>query len=138
MNQKYTHILHMPHPTSATRPRMSQSRRAAQFAPFAALTGFEAAVEETARTTEREIYLDESEKACINACLVQLQGKIAQRPAVFVTYFVPDERKSGGSYRNIHTRVVKIDENDQKMVTERGEIIQFSEIVRLVLSEITG
>ena len=131
MDKKYAHILNMPHPVSPTRARMSVSRRAAQFAPFAALTGYEAVIDEVARQTELEIFLDESEKACISACLTRLQAKIGERPSVFVRYFVPDERKTGGSYRDIHGRVIKIDKNQQKMVLESGESILFRNIFQL-------
>ncbi len=132
MDSKYTHMIDMPHHVSPTRARMSISRRAAQFAPFAALTGYEAVIEETARQTETESCLDESEKDRISVCLVQLQEEIARRPNVFVRYFVPDGKKSGGSYRNIHGRVIKIDKNLQKMVMENGENVQFENIVRLI------
>ena len=127
--EKYAHIMDLPHHRSPTRAGMSPSRRAAQFAPFAALTGYEAMIEETARRTEQEIQLDEAEKACINASLIQIKAQIRQRPQVFVTYFVPDGKKKGGSYRNIHERAVKIDENLQNLVMESGRIIQFERII---------
>ena len=136
--KKYAQIVNLPHHCSHTRARMSLSRRAAQFAPFAALTGYEAVIEETARQTEGEILLDESEKARINACLSQLKAQIRQKPQVLVTFFVPDGKKTGGCYRNIHGRVVKIDENQQKMVMESGENIQFERIIRMKQDEKTG
>ena len=127
--KKYAHILTLPHHRSATRAGMSPSRRAAQFAPFAALTGYEAIIEETARQTEAEIWLDEGEKAEINACLNQVKEQIRQQPRVSVTYFEPDGKKEGGSYRNIHERAVKIDENRKKLVMESGKIVPFERII---------
>lgn len=129
--KKYAHIVDLPHHQSPTRARMSLSRRAAQFAPFAALTGYEAVIRETARQTQGEITLDESEKGQINACLNRLQAQIGHRPWVSVTFFVPDGKKTGGSYHSIHERVVKIDGNQQKMVMESGKTIQFEKIIRM-------
>ena len=80
--EKYAHIVNMPHHCSPTRARMSPSRRAAQFAPFAALTGYEAVIEETARQTQGEITLDEEEKTRINARLTELKSEIAARPRI--------------------------------------------------------
>ena len=136
--EKYAQILNMPHHRSPTRARMSQFRRAAQFAPFAALTGFEAAIEETARQTEGEITLDEEEIACINACLTRLKAEIGGHPRILVTFFVPDGKKAGGSYRNIHERAVKIDENHQILVVESGENIPFKRITRIKWEEKAG
>ena len=131
MDSKYAHILNLPHHTSKTRPRMSASRRAAQFAPFAALTGYEAVIEETARQTEQAVFLDEGEVACIDRCLQALKEEIELRPPVRVKFFLPDRRKTGGSYQTICSRVIKIDENLQKMVLESGDIIPFQHIVQL-------
>jgi hypothetical protein len=132
MDKKYEHILNLPRPVSTTRPRMSLSRRAAQFAPFAALTGFEAMVDETARQTEAAICLDEGEVEAINRCLQALKREIANRPAVFVRFFRPDERKEGGSFEKRWGQVVKIDETLQEMLLQSGEIIQFRYIVQLM------
>lgn len=132
MDQKYAHILDMPHPVSATRPRMSLSRRAAQFAPFAALTGFEAMIGETARRTEAAVCLDEEEIAAIDRCLRQLREEIALQPAVFLRFFCPDARKEGGSFQIRRGRVVKIDENLQIMTLSNGENIQFQHILQLI------
>ena len=132
MDRKYAAIVHMPHPTSATRPRMSLSRRAAQFAPFAALTGFEAMVEETARRTEAVVYLDEGEIAAIDRCLRVLKAEITGKPPVVVRFFRPDGRKAGGSFEIRRDRVVKIDEPLQEMMLQSGEIIQFQHIIQLM------
>lgn len=132
MDKKYDRILNMPHPTSTARPRMSLSRRAAQFAPFAALTGFEAMIGETARQTEAAIFLDEGEIAAIDRCLRQLKVEIGRQPRVFVRVFCPDGKKSGGSFLSRRESVVKIDETLQEMTLKSGEIIQFQNIVQLI------
>ena len=82
---------------------------AAQFSPFAALTGHHAAIAETGRLTDQRIELDESEIARVDAELQHLQELLPDRPTVSITYFVPDERKSGGSYRTITSEVKRID-----------------------------
>lgn len=131
MDKKYERILNTPHPVSSTRARMSPARRAAQFAPFAALTGFEALVEETARQTEAPICLDEGQIGAIDCCLRALKAEIAWQPAVFVRFFRPDRRKEGGSFESCRDRVVKIDETVQEMTLKSGEVIQFQYICQL-------
>ena len=97
MSGKYGDIINLPHPTSLNHPRMSLHDRAAQFSPFAALTGHHTAIAETGRLTDQRIELDESEIARVDAALQHLQELLPERPTVSITYFVPDERKSGGS-----------------------------------------
>ena len=109
MSGKYDDIINLPHPTSQNHPRMSLHDRAAQFSPFAALTGHHAAIAETGRLTDQRIELDESEIARVDAELQHLQELLPDRPTVSITYFVPDERKSGGSYRTITSEVKRID-----------------------------
>ena len=109
MSGKYDDIIDLPHPTSQNHPRMSLHDRAAQFSPFAALTGHHAAIAETGRLTDQRIELDESEIARVDAELQHLQELLPDRPTVSITYFVPDERKSGGSYRTITSEVKRID-----------------------------
>lgn len=132
MDKKYASILNLPRPVSSTRPRMSLSRRAAQFAPFAALTGFEAMIGETARRAEAAICLDEGEIAAIDHCLRQLRDEIDLRPAVFLRFFRPDPRKEGGSFQLRRGRVVKIDENLQILTLQSGENVQFQHILQLI------
>ena len=118
MDNKYANIIDRPHPVSPNRPRMSLSRRAAQFAPFAALAGYDGVIRETARQTEAAVTLDEEE--------------IAMQPGVCVRFFHPDHRKSGGSFETRHDRAVKIDEILQEMTLQSGEIICFRYIVQLI------
>ena len=109
MSGKYEDILHLPHPDSPKHPRMSLYDRAAQFSPFAALTGHHAAIAETGRLTDRRIELDESEITRVDAELQHLQELLPGRPTVSITYFVPDERKNGGSYQTVTGEVMRID-----------------------------
>ena len=107
---RYDDIINLPHYVSKDRPRMPKSARAAQFAPFAALTGFEDEIQETARLTDGRAELDEYVKAEINERLVMLKETISSQPKAAITYFVADERKSGGKYVTVRGKVVKIDE----------------------------
>lgn len=109
MSGKYDDIIALPHPEPRTHPRMSLHDRAAQFSPFAALTGHSAAIAETGRLTASRITLDESEIARVDAALQRLRELLPQAPAVSITYFVPDERKAGGSYQTVTGTARRID-----------------------------
>ena len=109
MSGTYDDIIALPHPEPRTHPRMSLHDRAAQFSPFAALTGHSAAIAETGRLTASRITLDESEIARVDAALQRLRELLPQAPAVSITYFVPDERKAGGSYQTITGTARRID-----------------------------
>lgn len=104
---RYHDIIHLPHHVSARRPHMSILSRAAQFSPFAALTGYEDSIRETARLTDVRVELDECAKAALDAKLQMLQGN--PRIPVSITYFVPDSRKPGGAYVTAAGPVRKID-----------------------------
>lgn len=126
---QYDNIINLPHHQSATRPHMSNYDRAAQFSPFAALTGHDEAIKETARLTDRKIELDEYTKEDLNSKL-QILGD-APGTEVTITYFQPDEKKSGGAYLTITGCVKRIDEYEQTVVfTDRTAILidQISEI----------
>lgn len=123
MSGKYDDIIDLPHPTSQNHPRMSLYDRAAQFSPFAALTGHHAAIAETGRLTDRRIELDESEITRVDAELQHLQELLPGRPTVSITYFVPDERKNGGSYQTVTGEVKRIDAvAGMIQMTDRREI----------------
>lgn len=109
MSGTYDDIIALPHPEPRTHPRMSLHDRAAQFSPFAALTGHSAAIAETGRLTDSRITLDESEMARVDAALQRLRELLPQAPTVSITYFVPDERKAGGSYQTITGTARRID-----------------------------
>ena len=108
---KYEDIIHLPHHVSKKRPQMAIKDRAAQFSPFAALTGHEAAVKETARLTEEKMELDESTKRRLDETLQILMEQLRRDIHVLVqiTYFLPDEKKTGGSYLRIREKIQKID-----------------------------
>ena len=109
MNNKYEDIINLPYPNKTTRPKMSMHDRAAQFSPFAALTGYEEAVEETARLTDDKIELAEDMKAIIDAKLQMIADRLDEMPTVTVLCFVADDKKSGGKYVSITDRVKSID-----------------------------
>ncbi len=113
---KYADIIGLPHHISPTRPRMSVSARAAQFAPFAALTGYGAAVDETARLTDDRIILDENAKAILDGKLQIIAEHIGDHPKVKITYFEPDKKKSGGAYRSVTGTAKEINEFERIMV----------------------
>lgn len=125
---KYDDIIDLPHHVSSTRPRMSVSDRAAQFAPFAALTGHDAVIEETARLTDKCAELDESEKSMLNEKLQMILEHIDDAPEVSVIYFVPDARKSGGAYVSITGQVKKIDEYEHQVIMTDGATIAIDSI----------
>lgn len=132
---KYDDMLYLPHPTSPTRPRMSIIDRAAQFSPFAALTGYDDAVKETARLTERKIELDEYEKMALDGQLQRIRAHLSEQPQVTITYFQADERKDGGAYQTITGNVKKVDEYKRKIVLVSGEKIEIEEIVEVTLHD---
>ena len=98
MNNRYDEIINLPHHVSKTRPRMPMSDRAAQFAPFAALTGYDSAIKETGRLTDERIELDEGALTALNMRYQLLMDALDEEPEVEITYFKPDERKAGGEY----------------------------------------
>lgn len=105
MNHPYDDIINLPHHVSERHPQMSMYNRAAQFAPFAALTGHDSAITEAARLTEAEEELSESDAEVLNRKLAYLQS-LDEKPTISVTYFVPDDKKEGGSYHTA-TGIVK-------------------------------
>lgn len=127
----YEDILYLPHHTSPSRPHMPMSDRAAQFSPFAALTGYEAAVKEAARLTEQRIELDENEKAVLDAKLSLLQKNLSLSPEVTLTYFKPDKQKNGGTYRSVTGKVQKIDISNKCLILENGKRISASDILKI-------
>lgn len=131
MEGKYEDLLHLPHHTSTTRPPMSMRDRAAQFSPFAALTGYEAAVEETARLTEDETVLTEEMKLQINDRLLWLRERLSDPPTVTLTYFVPDLKKSGGETVRRRGRITEIDELEGIVTLSTGKRIPMEQILGL-------
>lgn len=133
MNQeegsKYKDMLDLPHHVSKTHPPMPVQDRAAQFAPFAALTGHQEAVKETARLTGERIELDEYCKAMIDRKLQKIREQLSKEPIVSVEYFVPDMKKTGGSYETVAGCVKKIDEYHRILILTDGRKIPIDEII---------
>lgn len=125
---RYDDIIDLPRPVSQTHPPMSIENRAAQFLPFAALTGYDAAIQETARLTDRRLELDEDEKLMLSGKLQLIQDTIKTRPLVKVTYFVPDTRKEGGAYVVALGRVKKVDAIERQIVMTDGRCIPIDEV----------
>lgn len=132
-NDHYEDIIKLPHHISPTRNKMSMIDRAAQFSPFAALTGHNAAVKETARLTEEKIELDENEKTILNEKLQIIAEKVKEQPEVTITYFLPDEKKTGGKYVDITGNVKKIDEFEHCVRLVDGTKISIEEIYEIVI-----
>ncbi len=109
MTKKYDDIINLPHYRSKKRPHMSLHDRAAQFSPFAALTGHDEAIKETARLTDKKPELDETSKSILNDKLNYIVENINTQPEISVTYFVPDKMKSGGMYVDYIGKVKKYD-----------------------------
>lgn len=130
---KYDDIIHLPHPTSERHPRMSRQDRAAQFSPFAALTGLGAALQESARLTERRLIPDEYEQAELDKKLQYLRENLFRQPATAITHFVPDDRKEGGSYRRTEGRVRKLLEFEKQLVLTDGTTLAIEDILELEL-----
>ena len=135
MSGKYDDIIALPHPEPRTHPRMSLHDRAAQFSPFAALTGHSAAIAETGRLTDSRITLDESEMARVDAALQRLQELLPQAPAVSITYFVPDERKTGGPYQTITGVVRRIDTVNSVLLLTGQRVIPIPDIFDVAIQE---
>ena len=128
--KNYQDILYLPHHVSKTRKQMPAENRAAQFAPFAALTGYDEAIDETVRTTDECTVLDEDEAQMLDYRLQLLVASLADTPHIKVTYFVPDARKSGGAY---HTK-----EGDVLSVDLQKGILTFTDRSTVTLGSVCG
>ena len=123
-SEKYNDIINLPHHKSKTRKQMSMIDRAAQFSPFAALTGHEDAINETGRIVYEKTDLDENAKSVLNEKLQMISDFINDSPVITVTYYRPDIRKKGGAYVSYTGNVIKIDINRRVLVfSDMSEII---------------
>ena len=129
--QKYADIINQSRPISPKHPPMSMLNRAAQFSPFAALTGYDAAVKETARLTDEKIVLDEYAKSMLSDRLQIIAEHIDDLPEVTFKYFVPDKKKSGGAYVGVTGMVKEIDEFERIVVLADGTKIPILEIYEI-------
>ena len=112
---------------------MSMMNRAAQFAPFAALTGHSAAIEETARLTESQQELADEDNEILNQKMAYLREVIKEHPAISITYFEPDKKKAGGKYMSIEGQLQNIDDYNQTIVLKNGEAIPLNSILDIQL-----
>ena len=131
---KYDSIIHLSHHQSETRPHMSMTDRAAQFSPFAAVVGYDSAVDEAARLTDDKIELDESQKLVLNEKLVSLKQQIVEGTASEATilYFAPDTKKAGGAYLSITAKIKKIDALRGVVVTDERQEVPMDDIIDLL------
>lgn len=127
MSGPYDDIIDLPHPTSERHPRMSMANRAAMFSPFAALTGYDAAVKETARLTDAKVDLTEDEKAILDAKLQLL----TPGESVAITYFQPDAKKQGGAYLTASGEIKRIDGAAREIVLADGRRIPIDDILEV-------
>ena len=126
---RYDDIINLPHHQSTERAHMSLHDRAAQFAPFAALSGHEEAIEETARLTDEKIILDESAIEKINEKLYEISQNLSEKWNVTITYFRPDALKKGGAYLTDVGSIKKIDEIERHLIMDSGIKIKMEQIV---------
>ena len=134
MAGKYEDIIHLPRPVSQRHASMTVQDRAAQFAPFAALTGYEDVIEESGRLTDVRIELDEGEVARLNEVLAQIKEQLTEQPRVRLTCFRADSRKAGGAYHTITGKVKKLDEHEKNLLLADGRVIPLEQIFDVVLT----
>lgn len=130
-DNRYADIINLPHHVSKTRPQMSLIDRAAQFSPFAALTGYDDAVKETARLTDDKTELYEDTMELLSVKLRMIQERLPDCPQIQITYFKPDARKAGGAYITKTGSVKKVDEYERFVVMQDETRISFEEIVSI-------
>lgn len=131
-SNKYDDIINLPHHQSETRPHMSLSERAAQFSPFAALSGYGESVKEEARLTFDEKYLSEEKKEDIRQMLNTLNVQRHFHPEITIHYFIPDKKKQGGAYSTTQSQVKKIDGYAKRVILYNGLEIPFADIIDIV------
>lgn len=127
----YDDIIHLPHHESTKHPKMPALDRAAQFLPFAALTGHNAAIMETARLTSSRAELDEIRKEELDEHIQIIKGQLAHKPQVCITYFVPDAKKEGGAYFTITGTIRKIEETRHQIIMENGTVIPMDDVYEI-------
>ena len=131
MNNRYDEIINLPHHVSKTRPQMPMSDRAAQFAPFAALTGYDSSIKETGRLTDERIELDEEALAALDRKYQLLTDALDDAPEVTITYFQPDERKAGGRYVSATGAVKKVDDFERRITMRDGTRIPMDDVLSI-------
>ena len=127
----YDDIINLPHHVSTTRPQMSMIDRAAQFSPFAALTGYDAAIKETGRLTDEKIEMGDDAQNILNMKFQILVDHLNDEPEVTFTYFKPDERKFGGAYVEVTGTVKKVDDFERLIVMQNGTNIPMEDVLSI-------
>ena len=135
MNSRYRDIIALPHPVSRTRAQMPVRDRAAQFAPFAALTGFDGVIAESARTTSEKPELSEDMEEQLDLVLRAVVDRIGECPKVEITYFVRDKLKSGGAYERAEGFVKRIGEVERTLCLTDGRTVPIDAIIRIVIGD---
>jgi len=131
VSAKYDEIINLPHHVSKTRPQMPMSDRAAQFAPFAALTGYDSAIKETGRLTDEKIELDEETLTVLDRKYQLLMDALDEAPEIEITYFKPDERKAGGKYVSATGTVKKVDDFERLITMQDGLKIPMDDVLSI-------
>ena len=124
---KYNDIINMPHHVSKTHPQMSLKARSAQFAPFAALTGYGDVINETGRLTNEKIEIDDELKEILTEEIMKIKSKLSERLTISFTYFIPDEKKNGGKYVTVKGIVKKV--NDNSIILEDKTEILIEDVI---------
>ena len=124
---KYNDIINMPHHVSKTHPQMSLKARSAQFAPFAALTGYGDVINETGRLTNEKIEIDDELKEILNEEIMNIKSKLSKRLTISFTYFIPDAKKNGGKYVTVKGIAKKV--NDNSIILEDKTEILIEDII---------
>lgn len=131
---RYDDMLELPHHVSQVHPQMEPLKRAAQFAPFSALTGYEDAITEAQRLTECRVELDEDSRELLDEKIRMVMEQEKTMPEVSVTYFVPDEKKEGGAYATVSGRIRKIDSYERRIFMSDGTVISIDEVLDIIIS----
>lgn len=131
----YDDIINLPHYEPKHHPRMTMWNRAAQFAPFAALTGYDAAIRESARMTDEWVAVEDFENETLNRTLAELSLRLPEQPLVTVEYFQSDEHKTGGSYQVIVGNIRRIDDYQRVIEMTDGHIIPIDFIKGITIKE---
>lgn len=130
---KYDDIINLEHPTSKRHPRMSAMDRAAQFAPFSALTGYDDMVVERARITGSRMELDDMQKMALDESMAYVLEHLSERPQVKITWFIKDARKSGGHYQEIEDAVQNVEVPNRMIILRNGLKIPMDDILEILV-----
>ena len=129
---EYDDIINLPHHVSKNHRQLPMEMRAAQFAPFAALTGYDAVINETARLTDQQVELEDYDNERLNRKYAELIENISEHPVITVSYFKRDKQKGGGAYVSKTGHIKKVDTYEQLMIMEDGTSIPLAAIVDIV------